>query len=353
MEENAAKKLKMDAEMRSFIKAELEKVASKDQLVSIAESIKENSNRIKGIESRMETQSTEVASVRNSVQRLEIQATEDRRGLDRKIRAVVNEAMEGASGRPTTTSLDDRKFQEYDRARRALRIWPIHGNSDLELRSGVEDFVMNALLVESFCQEWVESIEKVHSHARGAAHDEVVVYFVDKSKRDEIFSARPKLSAYIAPDGKPTSGMRLQIPSHLLPAFKLLESYGYELRKLHGETFRRYIKFEEFERTLYLQVKFPNIDEWFNISVEEARLSKTRKDKRRIASAREYLSPEGRLAQPRSLSLGDNDTASEVISSASSDDIGAPLRRGRATGVPLPRMDVDQRRQTWKPRSTK
>lgn len=353
-EEEDAKRSRMDADMKKFIREELKKVASKEQLEEIVDSIKKNSGEIKSVCERMDKQEDEVNTIRGSIQRLEHKATEDRRGLDRKIKAAVTEAISASSVQVGgAAKMEEKRFEEYDRARRAIRVWPITGESMLELRDGVEGFVMNALLVDDFSQEWVDTVERVPAARRGAAHSEVVVFFVDKTRRDEVFSARTRLATYIDANGKPTSGMRMHIPSFLMPAFKVLESYGYELRKLHGAELRRYIKFEEFERTLFLQVKFPNIEEWFNISVEEARTSRTRKNERRLASAREYFSPEQPGLRERSRSLGES--SASVIDTGDEEIQEIPLDRpvnvrGRTREVA---MDVDKKKQTWIPKARK
>ena len=345
--QEGGKKHKMDEELRKFIKSELEKVASKEQLDSFAQQIASNTEKISSMDKRMKEQGEEIKSVRGAVRQLELRSVEERRGLDKKIREAVSVAVDSkmASG-ANPMRMEERKFDEYDLARKSLRIWPIEGITDLEMRDSIENFVMNALLVDSFSQEWISSIKRAPTQSRGAAYNEVVVTFSDKERRDEVFAARTKLGTYVDGDGKPTSGLRMQIPGYLMPTFKILEAYGYELRGLHGPNFRRYIKFDEFERTLFLQVKFPNIDEWFNISAEEARISRQRKNNRRIASAREFFSPEPKLGEKRSVSLG-----SEMDCVTISDSPPNPPTIWTDTARMLTTTGASSsRRQTWKPK---
>ena len=167
----------------------------------------------------------------------------------------------------------------------------------------------------------------------GHAHNEVVVVFTDKNKRDEAFAMRKNLSTYVDLDGKPTSGVRIQVPHYLTPTFKMLEAYGHDLKRKHGKEFRWYIKFDDFERTLFLQIKIPNISEWIDISPEEARKSRRRRNDRRIASARELLSPEAENVAPRrTQSVGDVESMEDDLS------------------TPQPTLtNVQDLNQTWKP----
>lgn len=353
-EPQSGKRLKMDAQtkadMQELFKTKLVNVATKEQIERVVTNIEANSKKIKANEAQIHKQgvefnkqSVELKNIRGSIQRLEAEATEGRRGLDKRIgdavaRAVAGSASEG-SGLSAAARREERRFQEFDKARKSLRVWPIDGGNDLKIREGIEDFMMTALLIDSFSQEWIEHVERAPPMASGSAHDEVIIRFATRQKRDEVFGKRTLLRTYVDANRKPTSGIRIQVPNHLEPTFKLLEAYGYDLRNAHGRELRRYIKFDDFERDLFLQVKFPNVDEWVDITPTEARLSRTRKNNRRVASAREFLSPEMSQTVRRTSSLGDNDDAASSLPPSGAD----------AGAMETDAVDQTVTRQTWRP----
>ena len=120
------------------------------------------------------------------------------------------------------------------------------------------------------------SIKRVKSAPRGIAHLEVVAVFEDTHARDYILMRGPMLSEYRDKDNNPTAGISLDIPAHLMVSFKILESFGFALRRRHGNNLKKHVKFDEFSETLFLQVglKHSNPEEptnWTEYSAEEAR----------------------------------------------------------------------------------
>ena len=112
------------------------------------------------------------------------------------------------------------------------------------------------------------------SAPRGVAFLEVVVEFVDTYARDDVLLRGPALALYRDKENRPTAGIRLDIPSHLMGVFKTLESFAFALKRKHGVDFRKHIKFDDYEGTLYLQAGMKKDNEdtlWTNYSAEEAR----------------------------------------------------------------------------------
>ena len=82
------------------------------------------------------------------------------------------------------------------------------------------------------------------------------------------------LAQYRDKDNKPTAGIRLEIPAHLMGSFKTLESFVFALRRRHGPNFRKHIKFDEYKENLFVQVGIKKEGEntdWTEYSAEEAR----------------------------------------------------------------------------------
>lgn len=90
---------------------------------------------------------------------------------------------------------------------------------------------------------------------------EALVTFHDR----DFFSKARNLSEYRDDSGAPTAGIRLDVPPFLLPTFKLLNDHGYEIRNANGRDTRRYIKFDEQNLSLYLEVRLPGQSKWIKI----------------------------------------------------------------------------------------
>ena len=111
---------------------------------------------------------------------------------------------------------------------------------------------------------------------------EVIVTFRDNYARDNIFSKGVNLAEYKDIQNRPTCGIRLHIPAHLMNAFKTLEAYGVELKRQHRNKLRKYIKFDEAEEDLYLQIKHDDDDSWITFTPREAKKELAAKNVRKI-----------------------------------------------------------------------
>lgn len=67
-------------------------------------------------------------------------------------------------------------------------------------------------------------------------------------------------------EGRPTAGIRLEIPSELEDTFRLLARFGTRLRARHGEGTKRHIKFDDFAGSLYSNVKLPGDLSWTRVT---------------------------------------------------------------------------------------
>ena len=158
-------------------------------------------------------------------------------------------------------------------ARKSLRIWPIEGNTNEDLEHALEDFCVKALGARRESLH-IDSVRRVKSAPRGVAHMEVVAVFSDSYARDDILTRGPMLSDFHDEENKPTAGLRLEIPSHLMGAFKTLEAFAYSLKRRHGPSLRKHIKFDEFVQNLYIQVGIKEEDkvmDWTTYTPDEAR----------------------------------------------------------------------------------
>ena len=126
----------------------------------------------------------------------------------------------------------------------------------------------------------------------------MLVEFTDAATRELILSYARNLASYIDDEGKPTAGIRMQIPDFLEREFKLLENYGYQMRR-HGVGTRRIIKYDIIERNLMLSYKPPNSEEWTRITPQMAQLRKARDNQVNLREYESQLSPPSNLQTTR------------------------------------------------------
>ena len=96
--------------------------------------------------------------------------------------------------------------------------------------------------------------------------------FEDKYARDEILGRGPMLADYRDEERRPTCGLRFHIPGHLMSSFKILESFSFHLRNKHNGELSKYIKFDEHDLSLFLQVRHKKENEWITFTVEQAKV---------------------------------------------------------------------------------
>ena len=112
----------------------------------------------------------------------------------------------------------------------------------------------------------------VYSSVKGESYLEILVTFEDAAERDFYFSKARNLSQFHDDKGQATAGLRMDIPPFLLPTFKLLNDHGFHIKNTHGSETRRYVKYDDANMSLYLEVKIPEGRNWIKIRPDEARL---------------------------------------------------------------------------------
>ena len=226
-------------------------------------------------------------------------------------------SLEEAAGSETAhlamrAALDD----EYLRARRSLRQWPITGISEEEMWGAVGEFIHETLRVPEtdISQSDISEVTRVLGDTvAGNVREEVIVTLHDKKARDTIMGHAVNLADHVGPDGRPTAGIRLEVPPSLMDPFRLLSRFGTRLRARHGEGTKRHIKFDDFAGSLYANIKLPGDELWTRVTPSMARrdLEASMKEEnsfhqRRMASKlvpgpRDGLGPRERLGRPQLL----------------------------------------------------
>ena len=174
-----------------------------------------------------------------------------------------------AVSNPPSMSTEDELL--YLKARRAARIWPIQGNNVQDLWRNVGIFISNNLGLADIRENAIESVSRPPIPSGPAAKDEVLVIFKETETRDSVMGAASRLAGFVDPNGRPTAGLRMEIPKKLQNVFATLFKYGQMLRRRHGQGTRRHVKFDDINQSLYLNVKLPGDETWSRISTEVAR----------------------------------------------------------------------------------
>ena len=152
----------------------------------------------------------------------------------------------------------------------------------------------------------------------------------------------PNLAARTDSNGRPTAGLRLEIPDELLSQFRILSRFGTRLRSRHGLGTKRHIKFDDMDGSLFMNIKLPGNEAWSRVSVDTAMADMDRVARaesadllKRIHSKPAPLGPRERLAAPA--------RQSAIAPPAGPSKPGSQDARSTIPGGPRPR-------QAWVPR---
>ena len=220
-----------------------------------------------------------IHEVRAEVERREVE-------LPGKVRAIVQEALDrtpkerphlGQRHRPFRGQVDRSPHESperggndraYELARRSLRLWPVSREGDISTRTR-EFLVSELLLDQQYVVDLHFAVKRTAGQPRGRdkdqsnprVKDEVLVVFDTARERDEVRAHARNLE-------KKGRGLRLEIPDHLWPSFRVLQDLGYELKQ-KNPALRRNVLFDDSRRDLRLD--FSKGDEWKSVTPDEAR----------------------------------------------------------------------------------
>ena len=184
-----------------------------------------------------------------------------------------------------------RETEYYETARRTLRLWPIKGSTDEDLKKGVVNFLKKVLEVPSEEVEGsnITRVRRTKYTRRSTATLEAAVTFDTIYARDRVSAHGRNLRHYTDDQDKPTAGMKLDYPNHLTKTFRNLEWYGAEMRRIHGDGTRRNMRFDDVNKTLYLDVRLPNREYWHRVDEGMAEVYKKQRDEANRIRSRSAL----------------------------------------------------------------
>ena len=254
-------------EFKAMLKDGLANVAKKEQLDRMMVQISSNTDALQSLQKRVDTTN---------------EATE------RRFLAIEERIQQ----QPTRMdSLDRSRRAAFEKSRRSLRIWPIKGDDTDELDASFKDFAVDALMVPDTVvrQTALAEIIRVRSSPRNAVYMEALVTFKDQMQRDFYFSKAKHLAPYRDESGAPTAGIRMDIPPYLMATFNSLNNHGYEIKRANGPDTKRYMKYDEVNLSLYLEVRLLSSTKWTRIRPEQARIYGEEKDRQEYQTIRKTL----------------------------------------------------------------
>ena len=224
-------------------------------------------------------------------------------------------ASAGQAGMDRQSAADD---EDYDHARRSLRLRPIGGSMREDLWRNACFFLQSHLCLNNIVERDVSSISRPKISSGRAAKDEIIIKFANIATWDTVVRASAKLAGSIDRDGRPTAGIRIKVPRRLRMAFSILFRYGQQLTGRHGEGTRKHVKFDNTTRSLYLNVKLPGDERWSRVSLEVARRGvKARKLLSNEELEQRLEAPGLQGSRPRSVSVS-GPTAMDTLAASGS-----------------------------------
>lgn len=172
-----------------------------------------------------------------------------------------------------------------------MRAWPISGDDSDSLNAAFRDFAVEALQVPDTVVRETRFVDIIHvrSSPNNAIYLEALITFKEVSDRDYYFAKACNLAECRNDDGTPSAGLCLDIPLFLLPTFKILNEHGYDIRNVNSRETRRYIKFDEENLSLFLEVKLPGNHKWIKIRPDQARSFNEEKEREDYQSIKKSL----------------------------------------------------------------
>ena len=279
----------------------------------LLKALKENTDQIVklftsnlgALSQRVEENTTKISQNTGDIQRHEGDINNNKSTLMQLTSRV--QALEGSG--PLTHTLTARAdvSHEFVTARRSVRVWPNAQGGLQDLWGDVGDFLHDTMRIPAneLGQEDIEVIERVRDEASHAnVKDEVIVRFFDKRKRDVVFTYAKHLGSSFDAEGRPTAGLRLEIPPELDDTFRLLSRFGTRLPARHGDGTRRHIKFDDYGGSLYANVKLPGDTSWTRVTpamakedLEASHREENTRHQKRLAS-KLVPGPRERLGRP-------------------------------------------------------
>ena len=252
---------------------------------------------IQTVDDRVTDNAAAISELRETVRRIEGTVRTPVTGIGREARTV-----------PSKDSPEYRR-ERYEAARKMLRLWPVRGKEEDELRSEALRFIRQKLQVchISCTDAQVIKVRRTKQPRKTSVNNEVLVIFQDKYCRDQVVANAKHLSSYRLPDGRPSAGLRMNYPDHLSADFRVLDWYGAELNRRYPGT-KRNIRFDDDVEGLRMDVKVPHNQDWYRVYPEMAKEIRAQRSDQDAHKTRMVLEtpPMAQQSSPASFLTGGN-----------------------------------------------
>ena len=175
------------------------------------------------------------------------------------------------SSRPRTSYTSPKDSNDWFwSARRCLRFFPVKGNTVIEQQIELEKFINTKLKISTgtLGKEDFQFVRRVKATKKSKINDELLVSFTSVRARDLVQSYARNLGEWTDAEGKPTAGIRMEVPERLLGDYKALEQYGHAMKNKHKIGFKRHIKIDDSGLCLYMDIYVPKAKEWIRVDME-------------------------------------------------------------------------------------
>ena len=175
----------------------------------------------------------------------------------------------------------------------------------------------------------VEKITRIRNQPGKRVHNEIRVQMSRPWARDHVASKGKLLSEYVDQDNRPMAGIRMDVLDFLSGDFKTLDRYGLRMKNIHRRGTKRYIKYDEPNMGLILELRMPGDLTWLKITPAMAREFVDASDKEEIDRNRRKLTSR-RTRPPR------RPTTRRSTPSAASDPTNSRLDTNHQIRIHLP-----------------
>ena len=256
---------------------------------------------------RVKSNAENISKIQLTIKRIEEDTSMNGKALEKKLERLESVVLASRlsdsrsrvgsqSGPDLRVDLDIRADNidnsgRYSTARRALRLWPVPGEGEDELRSEAVRFIRDKMRVpnKEVEDDKIVLVRRTKQARRSSANHEVLVIFSDKFARDVVMTHSKNLAPFNSPESGPTAGTRFEYPPHLGNDFRTLNWYGSEMRKRHGLGTRRNVKFDDEDESIFLDICLPGEDAWHRVSPMMARKYRDQVDKERMEASKKKL----------------------------------------------------------------
>ena len=182
------------------------------------------------VTARMRSHDDQLAELNAAMSKIAADQKKESSRLENKLERMIDAKIGSARGNIASGSTyaggasvvaSDGKDRSFWRARHSIRVWPVEGMTEPDMREAFVMFVRLALRISEneIADLKIEAVRRTRSSPKSRIHLEVCVTFSDMIIRDEIASKGRMLADYVDEDGRPSAGIRMDIPPFLTSTF--------------------------------------------------------------------------------------------------------------------------------------